>query len=89
MGIRRAWATGYEYTRESVSCMRVSSITTAQLVDEFHHVGGQFAAETDVFARERVNEAQLGRMERLAGKAESFEQRTERFGGASIDRVSQ
>ena len=69
--------------------MRISSIRTSQLVDEFRHVGGQIGRESERFAAFRVNEPQFRCVQRLTGEAERIEQRAERFGGASIDRVSQ
>jgi hypothetical protein len=69
--------------------MRVSSITMAQLVDKFRHVGRGIAAIADVFACDRVHEAQFGGVQGLPGKAESFEDRAKGFRGAAIGRVSQ
>ncbi len=69
--------------------MRFSSITTPKLVDEFRHVGRKIGRKAQRFPGCGVNEAQLGGVQRLPGKAESFKHRSERFGSASIDRVSQ
>ena len=80
---------GSIYTPESCDCMRFSSITMPQLVDQFRHVGGQIAAETDVFAGEGVDEAKLGGVQGLPDETESLQNRAQGFGGAAIGWVSQ
>ena len=69
--------------------MRVSSITTAEFVDQFRHVLRQIAPKLHHFAGERVLEAQFGGVECLAGETESLEERAKLTGCAALGRVSQ
>jgi len=56
------------YSRDSRGCVRVSSIRTAQLVDQFLHVTGQIAARMEQFLAHRVFKPQLGCVQRLPGE---------------------
>lgn len=69
--------------------MRVSSITTSQLVDQFRHIGRQIAPKLHILAGQGVGETQLGGVQRLPRKAESIEIGAKGFGGSAIGRVSQ
>jgi len=55
--------------------MRVSSITTSQLVDQFRDVLRHIAPELHSLACHGMAETQFRSVERLAGEAESFEYR--------------
>jgi hypothetical protein len=69
--------------------MRVSSINTAKLVDQFHHVLRQIAPELHHLAGHGVPEAQFRRVQRLPRETESLENGAQGFRGAAIGRVSQ
>ena len=62
---------------------------TPQFDDQFPQIDGQRAGEGEALPGDRVDEAQPGGVERLAGEADPREERANRRRGASIDWVPQ